>query len=310
MELQDVIQFFNQLMKLNPELQIDTFVNGNMDKDDCIQIVEQINNLVNHRLLPSDEEPVSYILKLPTNRVTIVERRNTNPEDSNSSVNVHFQLGERTLESKVKTDLLVKIIRSYFFDSLRTKQQLGYSVHTREVINLCSIAFQFLVQGSTHHPRDIYVRIGKFIEHFAQVLQNEIDDNSFEGYKDALIKLKLKPHKKLAEESQLYWTEIFYQRLHWTKVEDEVRVLSQMTKQDLVAFYLEHFLAEERRELGILVYGNAFNIDEVDKANEFVVLNADAYDCVGQDMQRFKQTKLTSRYPIKFYENLSCNTIE
>ena len=133
LELNDIIHFFQDVIKRNPQFRVETFVNGNLDEAKSLTITSKLNSMLLHNVLPKEEEAVSYIRMLPKQQASVLELNSTNLQDSNSGVNVHFQLGERNLSSKVKTDLLAKIIKSYYFDTIRTKQQLGYSVHTRPI---------------------------------------------------------------------------------------------------------------------------------------------------------------------------------
>jgi insulysin len=320
--LLDVQQFFHQTIDgsvTKPQFSLDTFVNGNLDKEQSKNLLEHLHQrieaLESFELLPRDQYATNFIYLLPTYRATVLERLSTNEKDSNGSVCVHFQLGRRTLSSKVKCELLAECIKSYFFDSLRTKQQLGYSIHTIPLFYQCSIAFQFLIQSSSHHPRDVYLRIKQFVEHFGtQILSIDMTDEQFNGYRDALIKNKMKPHTKLLEESHEYWQEIFLSRYHWNRKEDEVHELSVLTKQDMIQFYDEYFLNREtRRELIVLIYPakdnwsvsqTNWNKYELPDLFDHFETRPDDYLCINEsnvshDVEWFKRKWLTQRFPIE-----------
>ena len=52
-----------------------------------------------------------------------------NSEEDNSVVEVYLQVGSDTSNSRAVVDLLEQIIAEPTYDVLRTKEQLGYSVH-------------------------------------------------------------------------------------------------------------------------------------------------------------------------------------
>ena len=58
----------------------------------------------------------------------------------------------------------------------------------------------------------------------------------------------------------------------------------------------------------MLVYGITFNIDDKDKANEYLRLDPQCYTSIN-DIERFKKEVLVSHFPVKYYENVSYSLV-
>lgn len=65
--------------------------------------------------------------------------------ESNSAISVHYQVGTDNIFEKLKLDYLSKIIKSPFFDEMRTKQGLGYVVFSFSDESRGVYGFDFLI---------------------------------------------------------------------------------------------------------------------------------------------------------------------
>lgn len=75
-----------------------------------------------------------------------------NPAEENSAVEVYFQCGLNDTKLRASLDLLEQILSEPCFNVLRTKEQLGYSVHCgiRLTHNVLAFAFN-IVSGKLSH---------------------------------------------------------------------------------------------------------------------------------------------------------------
>lgn len=127
--------------------------------------------------LGSDGENVGPF-EMPFGRDIYIRRENSNPYDSNSGVEVLYELcmGDDT-ECKSMAVVLEVMIHQELFSVLRTREQLGYVVEA----NLCTtnnIHFLSLfVESSRVGPSVILERIDAFLHHFRkEVLDNMSED--------------------------------------------------------------------------------------------------------------------------------------
>jgi len=168
-----------------------------------------------------------------------------NPEEENGAVLCSYQSsipsfkGETlshplALQSSSAIRLLCHILREPLFDSLRTKQQLGYIVSSYYEIGIASqsnengrvplttpvdfISINILSQKMA--PPDIADRIDEFIQVFRSSLE-AMPESEIHDHADALATTLLKPTQKLQSEASLqysriqrYGPEVFYRSKH------------------------------------------------------------------------------------------------
>ena len=124
-------------------------------------------------------------------------------EQDNSCIQVYFQVKDQTPENRLHQRccvmLLEAILHEKAFDSLRTKEQLGYNVscnslNTRGVQALC-----FCIQSAEHSPVFLQERIFSFTKEFSEQFLTE---QTFKDYKIGLISSKRKGFKDMFEESE------------------------------------------------------------------------------------------------------------
>lgn len=196
----DDVRFFKEIV-MKSSVRIDTFYNGNLNEKDCIMTAKSMNKKLIRSLSNLAPLQANQIITPRTIRLSkgeyLYECSSTIPNDSNSGVDIRFQLGENTIVNKYvnsnwyvntnnyrcKLQLLARIIRVPFFQELRTRQQLGYSINAADIIQKDDLSFHFSVLTAAFDPRDAYLRMDHFILHFFPDLLSKMSDLMFEEYK-------------------------------------------------------------------------------------------------------------------------------
>ena len=70
-----------------------------------------------------------------------------NSEENNSVAEVYCMAGRNEVALRAKLDLLEQIMAEPFYDTLRTKEQLGYSVHCSTRLTHGILGFAFVVNS-------------------------------------------------------------------------------------------------------------------------------------------------------------------
>jgi hypothetical protein len=70
-----------------------------------------------------------------------------NPEEDNSVAEVYLQAGPDLARARAALDLLEQCAAEPFYDTLRTKEQLGYSVHAATRLTHGVLGFAFVVNS-------------------------------------------------------------------------------------------------------------------------------------------------------------------
>ena len=68
-----------------------------------------------------------------------------NPEETNSVAEVYCQAGPSSVALRARLDLFEQLFSEPFYDTLRTKEQLGYSVHCSARLTHGILGFAFVV---------------------------------------------------------------------------------------------------------------------------------------------------------------------
>ena len=93
------------------------------------------------------------------------------------------------------------------FDTLRTKEQLGYTVVADARSSRGIVGYIFMVQSSNSTMAHVEARVSAFIDVFAKTLR-EMDVSEFETQRSALIARKLECDDSLNDEAERHWGEL------------------------------------------------------------------------------------------------------
>jgi nardilysin len=73
-----------------------------------------------------------------------------NSEEENCVAEVYCMAGRNSVALRAALDLLEQILAEPFYDNLRTKEQLGYSVHCSTRLTHGILGFAFVVNSGAH----------------------------------------------------------------------------------------------------------------------------------------------------------------
>ena len=200
--LSDVIWFSKKWLK---NVHFEWFVIGNISSESALLLAETCMNKFISLKSPTFLTPDQYlqlkITKLPRGKPQIFQSVLTDTSNTNSAVITQFQIGPETLRLECLMGIIENYLEEPCFDSLRTKEQLGYIVssyaHKMRGIN----NFMILVQSSTHCPGQIIERITAFLDSMKTEIA-EISDKHFKKLLKATMESTLKKDLSLAEEYQ------------------------------------------------------------------------------------------------------------
>ena len=171
-------------------------------------------------------------------------------DDNNSSKQNNKIANESILE------LLVHLISEPAFDQLRTKEQLGYIVHTssKKIGPLCGL--QMIVQSSHKDPAYLDTRIELFLESFRATLGAFTEEELKTNIQAVIEKLLEKP-KNLDQESMRHWEEIKNAFYLFDRKERLAKHLRNVKLSDCTEFFDLYIAAQsgERRKVSSQLFG-------------------------------------------------------
>ena len=178
-----------------------------------------------------------------------------NPNEDNSASAFYFQVPSRDVRQTVLTELLADVVAQPFYDSLRTKQQLGYIVYAGCRIKEGIPTLLFVVQSSLMGGPALSERVADFIYSPNQLptLLAGLSESDFAAYKEGIISKKTEPDQRLTAQAGRFWFEIGLQQKGegpmFERNTREVEALKTISKADFVAFAKDLFDGDSTRLL-------------------------------------------------------------
>lgn len=200
----DVRDFFPQILR---QMHMELLVHGNMYKEDALKITNLVENILQPKRLPIAHWPTRRTLEIPPGSDFRYQRVLANKDNVNHCIEYLLFVGsnlDRPL--RVKLLLIAQMLDEPLFDTLRTKEQLGYVVGSHPMTMHTVAAWRCLIQ-SEKEGAFLEKRVDNFLTGFEKTLEN-MDETSFEGYKTALINKRLEKLKNLGQETGRFWSHI------------------------------------------------------------------------------------------------------
>uniref|UniRef100_A0A8C1A8G3 Nardilysin b (N-arginine dibasic convertase) n=1 Tax=Cyprinus carpio carpio TaxID=630221 RepID=A0A8C1A8G3_CYPCA len=245
----DLMDFVN---RFKAELFVEGLIQGNFTS-----AVSLIGNLFHFRHVftlklqykaPPAEPPVLFrVVELPQTH-HLCKVQSLNKADANSEVTVYYQTGLKNLREHTLMELLVMHMEEPCFDFLRTKETLGYQVYPscRNTSGVLGFSVTVETQATKFSTDFVEGKIEAFLDNFEEKMVN-LSDEAFQTQVTALIKLKECEDTQLGEEVDRNWFEVLTQQYVFDRLNKEIEVLKNVTKDELVSFFMEHRHASSRK---------------------------------------------------------------
>lgn len=189
------------------QLFIETYVHGNLYKEDALKVTNVLESTFKPRTLPLSQLPIVRSLLLPAGSNFVYNKTLKDPANVNHCVETWLYMGDKADRVlRAKTLLLDQIAHEPAFDQLRTKEQLGYIVFTSLRTFSTTLGFRLLIQ-SERTPEYLDSRIEAFLVQLGGII-DKMSDSDFEGHKRSLTLKRLEKPKNLDQESTRHWTQI------------------------------------------------------------------------------------------------------
>ena len=216
------------------------------------------------------------------NKIVEIVRKGVNPNETNGAVCVSVETGwvaahvsesdEDDLLTAGLLSLTSQICGQKFFDDLRTKQQLGYIVHSSGSVQERRAGLLFLVQSEV--PTSLVrEKIFAFVNGLQETIES-ISDEDFEQYIQAVItEYKEKP-KNQSEEFQRHWAEIEKRRFDFTRRERLIPVVEKISKSQLVKYVCDRVVNAPKVVSIVTGSGEGSDVVEVLRNDEIAAMRA------------------------------------
>lgn len=231
-------------------------------------------------------------------------------ESKNSKIQDHHDLGPRSATNNAFSKLLELLFSEPIFDTLRTKEQLGYTVfishNAQKNSNILTITLQY--QEDKHSSKSITERVKNFfVEDMKSILEN-LSDEKFQKIKQSEITKLRRKFQRLQSEVNYNFDRIMNKTYIFDEYEKQALVLEGITKENVIDFYTEKLIANKHRNLRLILVGNV-DQSQIEGNNEDLTLKLitekyEEEEEIVRDLKTFQESlQLHPKY-IPNYQNL------
>uniref|UniRef100_A0A8C4JAA5 Insulin-degrading enzyme n=1 Tax=Dromaius novaehollandiae TaxID=8790 RepID=A0A8C4JAA5_DRONO len=262
--------FISQLLS---RLHIEALLHGNITKQAALGIMQMVEDtLIEHAhtkpLLPS--QLVRYReVQLPDRGWFVYQQRNE--VHNNCGIEIYYQTDMQSTSENMFLELFCQIISEPCFNTLRTKEQLGYIVFSGPRRANGIQGLRFIIQ-SEKPPHYLESRVEAFLKTMEKGIE-DMTEEAFQKHIQALAIRRLDKPKKLSAECAKYWGEIISQQYNFDRDNIEVAYLKTLTKDDIIQFYKVLLAIDAPRRHKVSVHVLAREMDSCPVVGEFPCQN-------------------------------------
>ncbi|XP_051504314.1 insulin-degrading enzyme isoform X2 [Myxocyprinus asiaticus] len=262
--------FIPQLLS---RLHIEALLHGNITKQSALGMMQMLEDtLIEHArtkpLLPS--QLIRYReVQVPDGGWYVYQQRNE--VHNNCGIEIYYQTDMQNTHENMLLELFCQIISEPCFNTLRTKEQLGYIVFSGPRRANGIQGLRFIIQ-SEKAPHYLESRVEAFLKTMEKSVE-EMGEEAFQKHIQALAIRRLDKPKKLAAECAKYWGEIISQQYNFDRDNVEVAYLKTLTKENIMQFYRDLLAINAPRRHKVSVHVLSREMDSCPLVGEFPAQN-------------------------------------
>ncbi|XP_044259256.1 nardilysin-like [Tribolium madens] len=232
---------------------IKVLIQGNVTREHAINVVNNLVSSLNCKPIDPHLYPKFRVGQIPSG-ANYCMLESFNVSDSNSVITNYYQCGPFSVNDSVIIEVLMLIIQEPLFDTLRTKEQLGYDVScsNRDTFGILGFSITVNAQATKNTTGYVDTRIEAFIQHASDLLKN-MPEEAFETTKLDFIKTKRCVDVHLKEEFSRNWSEIADEDYMFDRLQQEISQVEKLTIGEVHKWWETHIL--NGRKLSIQVAG-------------------------------------------------------
>ncbi|CCH58595.1 hypothetical protein TBLA_0A08050 [Henningerozyma blattae CBS 6284] len=301
-QLQDFIPTIYQ------ELFFETLAFGNIQYEQAQEVDSLVRTLIPNTIKNSqvkNDRLRSYII--PSGKTFKYEVFQKDKNNLNTCIQYICQFGIYSEYLAAVVSLLAQIMHEPCFNTLRTKEQLGYIVFSSSLSNhgTCNLSIMVQSEYSTDY---LQFRIENFLKDFLSYLK-EMPREEFKRHRQSLHDSLLQKYHNMNEESSRLIAAIYLGDYNFTHREKKAIHVSKLSKFDVIYFFEQHVLGQDACRLitslkshhppiegkyplsekykGILEKRNETNIVDIDQFKSHL--------CIAPARQPYKEWKVYSK---------------
>lgn len=228
MTVQDLIDYRATLFK---PAALDMLVVGNLTPQQAIDLSKQLKE---HIGWTGTQWRRADKVGIDRPQLALIEKRGGSSDAALSAV--YIPSGYDLVQGMANSYMLAQIMESWFYQQLRTQEQLGYAIFMTPVFVGNQGGIGFVLQSGSRQPAYLYQRFQAFYPGAEQRLR-ALSVADFEQYKDSILSQLLQPPQTLAEEVGQYNDDLERDNLDFNTRAKVAEALRQLTLGQLANFF-------------------------------------------------------------------------
>jgi insulysin len=218
-------------------LRIEALYHGNITRAEA----ESMMAMARRYLQPSAQAPVppfSSVVRLDAGTRSIYEQ---SIDHEDSAIVIYQQAPDDSLRTRATVSLLGSMLRTPFYESLRTEQQLGYVVSAGSMPIMRTNGIVMYIESPNTDPLALESHINEFLASYSNTLQ-EMPDAIFEEMRAGLLNNLRQRPQRLNALSGRFWSDIQigeYEADSTRLMADEIALVTRQAVQS----YFDEFVA-------------------------------------------------------------------
>ena len=232
--LDEVRDFVPQMLR---GLTIDALYHGNVLEEDALDMMA----LVEEYLQASAEverPPFGTVVKLEQGREVI---QNVQVEHDDSAIVIYLQGPDDRLETRAAVSLLGTILRTPFYDTLRTERQLGYVVNAGTLPILKTNGLICYIESPGADPLTLEREIDDFLLSYEAELA-AMPAQTFADIKAGLLNNMRQEPQRLSSLSSRFWGDIVTEDYAVDTTLQMADAIEALTHEEVLVFYRRHVI--------------------------------------------------------------------
>jgi insulysin len=224
---------------------VEAMIYGNYSPDDVQRLSDMVAGILSTR--PQPELPDLKVLQLAAGESLLYQ---VDVPHDDSVVAWYLQGAGNSWKDRGATALTAQIIKSGFFQQLRTEQQLGYVVAAFPWPQMEVPGLVMLIQS----PVADAGTVEKAMQEFMSRVPEELDQAQFARHQEALVQEILRPDKNLWERAGFYWQSIAMKQPEFDGRQQLAAAVEGFDLQSWLGYYRQVF-QQQRHSLQVIAPG-------------------------------------------------------
>jgi insulysin len=247
---EDFILFSDQLLK---KTYVEGVLYGNLEKNEAEGLWTSVKKTLKSEDYPPNQQHNRSVLHLKEGEGPYMILQST-PMLGNAVV-LMLEEGPYSFEKRASQQVLGKVLKDAFFDTLRTKQQTAYIAKAWDVEEEKQLLQFFAVQSSTHQPSELIARFELFLEDFVKQFTTKLEVERFENVRKMAIKTLQIPPENLERMAGRLFLLGFNCGGDFNFIEKRIEALEKLTYEQLRHDAIDFLSRSNSKRIAVLVEG-------------------------------------------------------